>query len=308
MRAILALLAGVFLTLAPAFAQDRPAFAQDRFVLGHARLFSNDALGDGEDRWRSGSYMVSQLRGTAWNGSPGAFGDILEYRLRSEIISPANLQRQSPNDRRFAGVIGLGLHSHFALGRAEARLGGELVFTGPQTGVGAFQREVHELLNMSPPGVLGSQIGNRVFPTLSAEIGRSFALTDRVALRPFAEAQAGVENLLRVGGDLTIGTTWAGSLMVRDPVTGHRVEGITGTGGQGISLTLGGDVAHVADSRLLPRSGPTAPTDTRARLRAGLHWQGEKSDVFYGVTWLGKEFDSQSEEQLVGSLRLRLRF
>ena len=286
-----------------------PVLAQDRVTLGHARLFSNDALGDAKDRWRSGSYMVSRLRGPSWDGVlPSRPGEILEFRLRSEIIAPSDLVTPAPDDRRYAGVLALGLHTHFALGQAEASLGGELVVTGPQTGIGAFHREVHELFDMPEPQVLDDQIPNGIHPTLRAEIGQRFDLGRVVSLRPFVEAQAGVESFVRVGGDMVIGGFGTGALLVRDSVTGHLVEGIAGSDGPGLSFMLGGDVARVFDSAYLPSGGAAVLSDSRGRLRAGLNWQGEKTEVFYGLTWMGKEYEAQPDEQVVGSIRLRLRF
>lgn len=286
-----------------------PVLAQDRVTLGHARLFSNDALGDGHDRWRSGSYSVSRLRGFAWDGAlPASPGEILEFRLRSEIIAPADLIAPAAGDRRYAGVLAVGMHTHFALGQAEASLGGDLVVTGPQTGIGDFQRGVHDLLGLAEPQVLGNQIANGFHPTARAEIGRTFRFGGALSVRPYAEAQAGVETLLRIGGDVVIGGFGTGALMVRDTVTGQRVEGIAGSDRKGLSLTVGGDVARVFDSAYLPAGGAAQLSETRRRLRAGLNWQGDKTGVFYGVTLLGKEFAGQPENQLVGSLRLRWQF
>ncbi|EEW24251.1 lipid A-modifier LpxR family protein [Rhodobacter ferrooxidans] len=286
-----------------------PVAAQERTTLGTVRLFTNDALGDGHDRWRSGSYSISKLRGSGWTGSlPGTPGDLLEYRLRSEIISPTDLVAPPPGDRRYVGALGLGLFTHFAWGAAEVSLGGELVLTGPQTGIGGFQRTVHNMLDLDAPQVLGNQIPNGFHPAAQAEIGRSFALGDSVTVRPFAAAQIGVETLLRVGGDVVIGGLGRGGLLVRDSVTGQRVEGIGGSDGKGFSLTLGGDVAQVFDSIYLPDGGAAELADSRSRLRMGANWQGEKSEVFYGVTWLGHEFVGQPDDQVLGSLKLRLRF
>lgn len=285
------------------------ATAQERVTLGFARLFSNDALGDTRDRWRTGSYFVSRLRAPRWGGSvPGQFGELLEFRLRSEIIAPESLIRKNPADRRYAGVIAAGMATHFALGQAEATLGAELVFTGPQTGVGAFQREIHDLVGLDTPTILGTQITNGVHPTLRGELGQTFVVSDRLTLRPFLEAQAGVESYVRVGGDLVLGQFGRGGLLVRDTVTGQRVEGVAGADLPGTSLTVGGDVARVFDSVYLPSGGQAELKDTRARLRAGFNWQGEKSEVFYGVTWLGEEYVDQPDSQVVGSLRLRVRF
>lgn len=303
MRQVLLAALGAALAIAA-----QPALAQERVTQGFARLFSNDALGDTHDRWRSGSYMVSRFRAPDWQGSaPAAFGEVLEVRLRTEIIAPESLTDPSP-DRRYAGVMAPGIATHFTWAGLETRLGAELVFTGPQTKVGAFQREVHEALGLDEPRVLGSQIPDGVHPTVQAEIGRDFALPGRLRLRPFAEAQAGVETFLRVGGDVVLGHFGEGGLFTRDTVTGHRVLGIAGVTPPGYSLTLGGDVARVFDSTYLPETGGPAPAGTRGRLRAGVHWQGERAAVFYGVTWLGKEYEGQPEGQTVGSVRLSLRF
>jgi hypothetical protein len=287
-----------------------PAIAEDRRTLGFSRLFSNDALGDQHDRWRTGSYGVSILRGPGWNGTlPAAPGVILEYRARAEIVAPANLASPSPRDRRYAGILSFGVHTHVALGAAEARIGADLVVTGPVTGLSGFQRAVHDLTGLPLPDA-SDQLGDRVYPMLSGEIGRPFRLTDGATFHPFVEGQVGFETLIRIGADLTIGHFGQGALLIRDTVTGQRVAGIRAPDGgkTGLSLTLGGDVARVEKSALLPEGGAAELRRDRSRLRAGLHWQGNRAEVFYGATWLSPEFVAQAEGQVVGSLQLRLRF
>jgi hypothetical protein len=126
-------------------------------------------------------------------------------------------------------------------------------------------------------------------------------------LRPFLEGRAGVETLVRAGVDLTIGDVGRGGLMTRDPVTGQRYRTIAGDF-SGFAFVMGGDVASVADSIYLPSSSGVEARDLRSRLRAGVHWQGSQMAVFYGVTWMGKEFRGQEEGQLLGSIRLDLNF
>ena len=285
-----------------------PAQAEDRVTLGWGRLFTNDALGDGDDRWRTGSYTLSRVRGPSWSGSlPDRAGEILEFRFRGEIIAPENLNTAAPGDRRYVGALSFGVHTHFMLGQAEASVGGDLVVIGPQTGLGAFQRATHDLLGIAEPQVLDDQISNRIKPTVTGEIGHSFRFGGNVMVRPFLEAQAGVESLVRVGGDIVIGSAWDGALLLRDPVTGQRYAGIAATG-QGISFTVGADIARVFDSAYLPDGGAAVLSDERTRVRAGVEWQGERADVFYGLTYLGPEFDGQSEGQLAGSLRVNFDF
>ncbi|RUS59819.1 DUF2219 family protein [Pseudorhodobacter sp. E13] len=305
MRKALTAIAAALLSL-PLLAQ--PLAAQDHKTLGFGRFFNNDALGDGKDRWRTGSYALSIVRGQGWDGVlPNQIGALLEYRLRTEIIAPENLAKPAAMDRRYVGAFSAGLHSHFARGAVDMRVGLDVVATGPQTGVGKLQRQLHKIFGMATPGDLSMQIPNHVYPTLSAELSRSYDLGP-AHLRPFAEAQAGVETYLRVGGDISFGSFGQGSLMLRDQVTGHRFTGVQGDAGQGFSFTLGGDVARVFDTAYLPDGGSVTSSDARGRLRAGVNWRGEKSQIFYGVTHLGSEFKEQKSGQTLGSLRLHIRF
>lgn len=297
-------LAGLFLAVSAVPAVQ----AQDRVTLGWGRFFYNDLLGDGRDRWQTGGYAVSILRGDRYDGTlPDRPGQILEYRLAANIIAPASLTSPEPEDRRYAGILSLGLHTPFAWRGTEFSVGADLVITGPQNGVGRFQRWAHERLGLDEPTVLDDQIENGFHPTLVAEAGRTFALGGG-QLRPFAELRAGAESLVRVGADLNFGVAGAKDLMVRDQTTGQRYRGVAGTVQPGVSLTLGGDVAHVFSSVYLPDGEAADLRPDRYRLRAGLNWQGKKSSLFYGLTYLSPEFDQQAEGQVVGGLSLHVKF
>ena len=285
-----------------------PALAQERQVLGWGRLASNDATGDGQDRWRTGSYTLSLLRGPEWTGHlPSQPGAVLEYRLRAEAIAPESLTKANPADRRYVGALSFGLHSHFDLRGYEAAVGLDVIVTGPQSGVSAVQERLHDALGLPEPAVTANQIRNDSHLMLSAEIGRRLALSDGLTLRPFVAAQLGGETLLRAGVDVTLGQFGTKALMLRDPVTGQRYRGIAGETVPGLSLVAGADVARVWDSVYLPASG-VAPEPVRSRARIGLHWQGAKSDLFGGLTWLGPEFAGQREGQVLGSISLHIRF
>lgn len=286
-----------------------PAMAQDRTTLGQGRLFSNDVIGDGQDRWRTGSYVVSQIRGPWWNGvRPEGFGTILEYRFRADLIAPDNLVAPASGDRRYAGALSFGVHTHFARGATEMSVGLDLVATGPATRLSDLQTAVHDLAGITPPSdaTLDNQIGNGLHPTLTAEAGWPIALGG-ASFRPFIEAQAGAETLVRVGGDLMIGGYGTDALLVRDGVTGQLYPATRGAE-SGLSLVIGGDVAHVADSIYIPSDGAITLSDSRTRLRAGVQWQGDRARVFYGLTWLDREFEEQPEGQVLGSIRIGLSF
>ena len=73
-------------------------------------------------------------------------------------------------------------------------------------------------------------------------------------------------------------------------------------------MVLGADMAKVFDSVYLPESRGYELTDSRNRARLGFHWQGKKNAFFYGVAWLGEEFESQRESQVTGAIRFDVKF
>jgi len=305
-RAAAVLLCNLVLTTA-ALAEPEPPRSQ---VLGRGWMLGNDALGDGQDRWRSVGFSHSAVTGPGWTGHlPERAGEILEYRFLAEVIAPANLVAPDPADRRYAGILSAGLHSHFALGRAEARIGADLVAVGPQTGIARLHEGLHDILGLDAIDPDAHRLEDAVYPTLSAEIGWPVALAGGVLLRPFVDARHGDEDFLRVGADLALGAVDGQALWLRDPVTGQRHVAVgSGGGRQGLFATLGADVAAVAGSEWLPEGGAAVARDGRTRLRAGLGYAGHRVDGFYGLTWLSEEFEGQDDGQLVGSVTLKLRF
>lgn len=289
----------VFLTFFTA-----PVLAEERVTLGWGRIFTNDIFGDTRDRWRTGSFAVSRIRGVQWQGElPLVPGALLEFRVAGETIAPADLVAPDATDRRYVGALALGLHTHFDWLGLETSLGGNLVLTGPQTGASALQSGIHDVVGLPEPQVFGDQIGNGVHPTVVLEIGKPIG-----ALRPFAEAQAGVETFVRAGVDLHFGGYTHQALILRDGPSGQRYRALAGNRTTGYSASFGGDVAHVLNSRYFLNGDAAQATDTRARLRAGLHWQGDRTEMSYGITWLGKEFTTQADTQILGSIDLRLNF
>lgn len=286
------------------------AWADDMVRLGYGRLINNDFLGDLQDRGQTGSYVSSRIYGKSWNGAlPKRAGEILEFRLQADIKAPDNLVTAAAGDRPFAGSITLGLHTHYEQAGYEIALGGELVATGPQTRLDQFQTAFHDGIGVSAPSLAtrNGQIGDNFYPGVVVEMGRPFQLGARSQLRPFVEARAGVETLIRAGLDLEIGKLTQGDLLVRDGITGQRYRTILSED-TGVSFVLGFDTALVSESAYLPSRLGFALTDRRDRARAGIHWAGKKSHGFFGVTYLGREYTSQASEQLVGSIRLALKF
>ncbi|SMY05976.1 lipid A-modifier LpxR family protein [Flavimaricola marinus] len=285
-----------------------PATAQDREILGFGRLFTNDFFGDREDRWRSGGYQFSILHGPEWTGVlPTRPGEILEYRLRTEIITPS--KGTGPiGDRPYVGALSAGVHSPFALGPLDASIGIDLTAIGPQTGISDFQDAFHDVFSLPAPLGTSAQLENAFLASATAEMSWPVRVSEQVTLRPFVEAQAGVEDILRVGGDIIVGTVAHDDLLLRDATTGQLIRGIEAPI-RGVSVLFGGDWASVGNSEYLPEDQGFTPEDERFRMRAGLHWQlFEEVSFFYGVTYLSEEFVGQSEGQVVGGLKLNFNF
>lgn len=288
-----------------------PELRSGRMWLGYGRLTTNDIIGDGEDRWQTGSITSSRVWGFGWDGAaPARLGDLLELRLQGRVMNGESVTRVDPDDRPWAGALSVGLHSHVTRGMWDYSIGGDVVVIGPQTNLDSLQKALHRIVNTAEPSeeVLDAQVADKVRPTLVAEAGRSYELSQVSRWRPFVEARAGDETYLRAGADLIVGLFGEGELLVRESVTGHRYRVIR-EGRRGTSWMFGIDTAFVADSAYLPDERGFELSDRRDRVRTGLHWQyGSSSSVFYGLTWLGEEFVGQDDTQLIGSLRLEMRF
>lgn len=288
-----------------------PIAAQERETLGFGRLFTNDYFGDTQDRWRSGSYSYSIVRGAGWEGrAPAAPGALLEYRLRSEIIAPSALNGAGSDDRAYVGAFSAGLHTHFAWGGANVSTGVDLVAVGPQTGVANLQDGLHKFV--SAPNVSNSvhdsQVANAVYPTALAELSYPVQIARTATLRPFVEAQYGVEDYLRVGADILIGDMLQTDLWLRDSPSGQLYAGVESEE-PGYGFVIGADYALIDDSAYFPASFGTVAEDERFRARAGVHWRfGGGISYFYGLTYLSEEYVGQPEGQLVGSLKLNFNF
>ena len=298
----------VIIVLAWLFAMPgQQVLAQDSHVLGVGRLFSNDLIGDGHDRWRTGSYSFSVLTGRGWDGSLGAGGPVLEYRLRSDLINPwkgIGLR----GDRPFVGAITLGLHHHSAIGAAEVAVGTDLVLIGPQTGLSDFQARFHDIFSFPEPRGADNQLGNAAYLSGTADVVWPVSLGPNTTLRPFIEAQAGVENILRAGADLMIGPVGQQDLWLRDGPTGQPYRGIQAAQ-TGLGLVVGADIGRVSFSAYLPEDMGYFAEPVRWRARAGLHWQpAPHVSVFYGLAFLSPEFQGQKQGQLIGQLMLNLNF
>ena len=300
MRLIFALVLGLVATVTPAVAQDRE-------FIGAGRLFNNDVFGDGYDRWRTGSYVYSNLRARGPYTGGESFGDLLEYRLRTEIVAPER-GTTAPGDRPYAGMLSLGVHTHFNAAGTQMSLGGDIVAVGPSTRMSQFQEYYHDTFSLPDPPHVDQQLADAIWFNANVSASKQFQVNDTLSVRPFVQAQAGVEDLMRAGADVWVGAIGQQDLKLRDVVTGQLYRG-SQSGDQGMAYVFGIDVAAVSDSRLLPADQGYIVSPTRTRARAGVHWQlGQVTSLFGGATYLSEEFTGQRSGQVVGSLKLNFNF
>lgn len=279
-----------------------PAQAQPDTLLGWGGIFVNDEFGDGRDRWRTNAQQVS----VAFSGPRP--GSVLELRFASEMIAGERLGRPDPDDRPYAGLLSAGAHVSFRAGAADLSLGVDFVAIGPQTRVDELQSLVHTVTGGDDPPPARDQVANGIYPTAVVEVARELPLAQGGArLRPFLEAQAGYENFLRAGAELTLGRG-GGGLLVRERVSGLRYA-VSGGGRQsGLTLVLGADIARVGRSVLLPASDGLRPTRFRSRARAALIFERGPAQINFGLARLGPEFEGQMGGQTVGAFSAQLKF
>jgi hypothetical protein len=273
-------------------------------AIGNGRLFNNDLIGDGQDRWRTGSYVFSHMRAAEpYEGTLRGIGEVMEYRFRTENIAPTRRTRDSP----YAGIISLGAHTNYTLGPAEISLGGDILATGPQIGLDDFQKAYRRAFSLPRP-TTGNAVHNQFAFQGTGEARYTYRMASTASLRPFVEAKAGAEDMIRAGADLLVCKIGQDDVLLRDVVTGQLYRG-TQDDETGVSFVLGGDVAAVNDSLFLPvlQGYVASPTSTRAR--AGMNWQPVPGiSFFYGATYLSREFEAQDKGQIVGSLKLNFNF
>ncbi|MHA3916672.1 lipid A-modifier LpxR family protein [Halovulum sp. GXIMD14793] len=281
--------------------------------VGDVAIHTNDAIGDGHDRYRSHASQKSYFFKNLHNGIE------TELRYRLEIISPASTRR-NPSDRPYVGAIGIAAFAHLDSGRTHFRIGGELLAVGDQTGVARLQQATHEALGLArrgrtylPEESNQPSLRNQILPMFQIEASRNLPIRNAVNLRPFVEGQLGYENKLTVGADLIVGQMAANRRWAREVVTGalqgtkqdiFRLQDPIST-----SLVAGFDIAFVSSSAFIPESSSLTLEAIRYRARLGLQTTlSDSFSMFVGQAWLSKEFTQQRNSQRLGIIAFDLRF
>ncbi len=290
------------------------AVAQGYEFVGYGNILNNDYYGDGRDRWQTGSDQLSLVWSNGWEKGwkdqlTSGFGDTIELRFGARVAAPDNIDIPANDDRRYAGVLSLGLVTHMAVAQDyQMALGAGVEAVGPGTALDEFHAKFHSLIGSgdASAAVRDNQIGDKITPYASFEMARAFPTGGNSRIRPFVEAHSGLETLARVGVDFHVGDLTLNGLMSRDYVTGQTYQTVRGTG-TGWTFIGGADVAKVTQSALLPSDDYTL-TPARVRARVAVQWAGNYGVAQFGLTYLGKEFEQQDSGQVLGSISFKYDF
>ena len=113
------------------------------------------------------------------------------------------------------------------------------------------------------------------------EVAQPSALSSSTNIRPFAEVQTGVEDLIRIGVDVGVFGDLSEALLARAPVSGQRYS-VIDRAEEEFLLSAGVDLTRVIGSMFLTGSALRA-SKYRARARFGLNYVHGRWSQFH---WL----------------------
>lgn len=278
-------------------------------TIGFGFILNNDFFGDGKDRWQTGSLSTSRLYGSLSSGQvPTAFGDLIEIRLQDQVISPNDTTSARP-DRQWAGVYSFGLHSHFRDNVFRYSLGIDLNILGPQTGLFDFQEKLHERIGNAPfnDAIKDTAISDQVKISALTEVAYPFEFGQQANGAVFGEVRTGLEDIARIGFDMSIGKDHFAPIKVRDTVTGQLYTVIPDSK-PSFYVSFGADTAKIGRSVFFQDPTIATALPNRHRVRASLNWGAGRAFGFFGLTWLSPEFEGQKSGQIVGSWQTQIKF
>ena len=274
-----------------------------------SNFYSNDYIGDGQDRWRSSSNTT--FLGYQDGIASGISHDI---RVRTETISPyAKSIEEGALDRPYVGSLGAGIFLSQRVGFTDFNIGGEVLAVGEQTQVQNVDAAFHDITGIdgyNPDEFSPVHLDNALTGMLSGEAATNYYVGSRGSLRPFVAAQYGYETYMRAGADFIFGNYSIAEKFVRDPVSGfiqpssqNRSEAM-----YGFSLVAGIDITAMTSSNFIPDDADVEFQPGKLRARLGGQAKIGPASVFYGATHLTKEFKSQEEGQTVGTVSVQFPF
>jgi hypothetical protein len=273
---------------------------------GSVGSFTNDAIGDGRDRWQSASYQRSYL----YNLDDIKAIQQVEWRARAQIVSPWTSSKQ-PVDRPYSSVLAFGGFARGHVAGLENHLGGEIIMQGDQTGLPAFQSAAHDALGLDksydPDNPWDTHVPDRFTVRGEAGLATSLRPSPGLLLRPYGLVAVGADQSATVGADVVIGPMAQADSWTRDVVSGQLLTH-QNTEKRGVSLVAGADISRVYASMHIPEDSKVEPEEIQARVRLGGQFNLGAVDIFFGQTWLSEGFVGQSETQRVGNLSVSLNF
>jgi len=274
---------------------------------GSVGSFTNDALGDGHDRWLTGSYQRSFI----FDRHEAGLMRQIELRPRAMIVSPWTTAVQGANDRPYSSILALGAFARGNIGRTETHLGGELILQGDQTGLPSFQAGVHDLLGLdqsyNPRNENDIHVGDRLTGRFEFGLARSLRPSESVMVRPYALLIGGSDQSVTAGADLVWGSLSRAESWSRDAATG-QILNHEAKHREGFNLVAGLDVSRRYTSMHIPDGSNVLLTKTQTRARIGAQVRLGLFDVFFGQAWMSEGFVGQADTQRLGVLSISRNF
>lgn len=283
------------------FAEGRAAYR------GEVGSFVNDFIGDGHDRWHTGSYQKSYYS----QGYQLGWVDGIELRSRSQIVTPWSPSKQKDGDRPYSTAIGVGGFAHGHLAGFETRIGGEVILLGDGTGLETLQRTIHDGMGMGnsfdPNRSDIDQVDNGLTSRFDIEIARTLRTSEFSMIRPYTEVTFGGDQYNTIGTDVIIGPLASASIWTRDVVTGRlltpQVNEI-----RGVSIVAGLDARSARSSIHLPEGARVNIEPMQFRARIGMQSSSSFANIFIGQARLSEDFVGQTDSQRVGMLSISFSF
>ena len=294
----------------------------------------NDYFGDGKDRWKTGGLSQSYIFPERIFSARPWFADrasALELNARAYVMTPDDTSRDTgdPDDRPYAQYAAAGLYlrsiarpRRLASGlwrQDELRLGVELGWQGDPLPLFDVQNGVHGMTGTGGgTGRRARELPSEFLANLEARHTWRFHFEGEgrdIELAPFAQVSAGMrENSLRLGADILLGTALEGRTWGYEPATGAVIAGaMSPRPTPQTTLFVGADIGFVASDAFLDGGatvdGPSVERELLVpRARAGLLFDYGQLAFAFSLNWLGPEFETQSEGQLIGAFQIKYRF
>lgn len=251
-------------------------------------IMYNDTFDLQNDRWQTGSYQKSLVFGQD------------EFRLRTEISAPSNLERpDTHNDRVYASILSLGYYKHHEISNTYWNYGITLNAVGSKTQLHNIQNTIHKVLGLNVPiGIDETIIGNDMFLGSQAEIGMFLSIGGIREIVPYFRVETGIQDKLSIGADFVL-VRDQNRVLIRDRLTEQPIYEFSDRDQWEVKPFAGLTYSYVASDYALDHNSSNVQlTNNQYKLRGGIYISKGNLGISIAPTIMSPEFRGQSESQL----------